>query len=200
MFQGDYAGWLLEANDLPQARIYLTEAMALSARHRCLWQLCSPLVILAIVNAREGEIATAARQLGAIEEILKRSGLELSAHFAQRYERLADLVRFRLSRDDLEALRAEGRTDPIRVMADAGEAFISSAPSQAKRSTGPFALTPRERDVLRGLVRGASDKEIAAELGIGVRTVGTHVTAIRAKLSATSRSAAAAIAVHEHLV
>jgi non-specific serine/threonine protein kinase len=137
MFLGDYAGWLLEANDLPQARIYLTEAMALSARHRCLWQLCSPLVILAIVNAREGEIATAARQLGAIEEILKRSGLELSAHFAQRYERLADLVRLRLSRDDLEALRAEGRTDPIRVMADAGEAFISSAPSQAKRSTGP---------------------------------------------------------------
>jgi DNA-binding NarL/FixJ family response regulator len=61
-------------------------------------------------------------------------------------------------------------------------------------------LTLRERDVLRGLVRGASDKEIAAELGIGVRTVGTHVTAIRAKLSATSRSAAAAIAVHEHLV
>jgi non-specific serine/threonine protein kinase len=62
------------------------------------------------------------------------------------------------------------------------------------------ALTERERDVLRLLVRGWSDKEIAAELGVGRRTVSSHVAAIRAKLDAPSRSAATAIAVRDRLV
>jgi DNA-binding NarL/FixJ family response regulator len=61
-------------------------------------------------------------------------------------------------------------------------------------------LSPRERDVLRLLAQGWSDKEIAAALGIGRRTASTHVAAIRAKLGAPSRSAAAAIAIRDGLV
>ncbi len=61
-------------------------------------------------------------------------------------------------------------------------------------------VTARERDVLRLLVRGWSDKEIAAALGIARRTVSNHVVTIRAKLDAPSRAAAAAIAARDHLV
>jgi non-specific serine/threonine protein kinase len=61
-------------------------------------------------------------------------------------------------------------------------------------------LTSREQDVVRLLVAGMSDKEIAAALGIGRRTVSNHVATIRAKLGAPSRTAAAAIAVRDHLV
>jgi DNA-binding CsgD family transcriptional regulator len=61
-------------------------------------------------------------------------------------------------------------------------------------------LTPRERDILRLLADGLSDKEMAAELRMGRRTVSTHVATIRAKLDAPSRSAAAAIAVRDRLV
>jgi DNA-binding NarL/FixJ family response regulator len=43
-------------------------------------------------------------------------------------------------------------------------------------------LTGRERDVLRGVVRGRTNKEIAAELGISHRTVETHRESLMRKL------------------
>ena len=61
-------------------------------------------------------------------------------------------------------------------------------------------LTRRELEILRLLVDGRSDKEIAASLGIGRRTVSNHVATIRAKLDAPSRTAAATIAVRDGIV
>jgi RNA polymerase sigma factor (sigma-70 family) len=61
------------------------------------------------------------------------------------------------------------------------------------------ALTVRERDVLRLLVDGLSDKEIAAALGVSRHTVSNHVTAIRDKLAAPSRAGAVAIALRDGL-
>jgi DNA-binding CsgD family transcriptional regulator len=61
-------------------------------------------------------------------------------------------------------------------------------------------LSPRERDVLRYLVAGQSDREIAAALSISPRTVMHHVSRILDKLGASSRTAAATLAVREGLV
>jgi DNA-binding NarL/FixJ family response regulator len=49
------------------------------------------------------------------------------------------------------------------------------------------ALTPREREVLHHLARGYAYKLIAQRLGIGVRTVESHVRAVLRKLQLTSR-------------
>lgn len=56
-------------------------------------------------------------------------------------------------------------------------------------------LTRREREVLRLIVAGRTDRQIALELGISYRTTTTYVTAILKKLSVPSRAAAAAWAV-----
>jgi two-component system, NarL family, response regulator LiaR len=53
------------------------------------------------------------------------------------------------------------------------------------------ALTERETDVLRLVARGRANKEIAAELGIGEKTVKTHVSNVLAKLGVQSRTQAA---------
>ncbi|MCW2675500.1 MAG: helix-turn-helix transcriptional regulator [Modestobacter sp.] len=53
-------------------------------------------------------------------------------------------------------------------------------------------LTRRELQVLGLLVTGASNERIAAALGITARTVAAHVDHVRAKLAASSRTAAAA--------
>jgi FixJ family two-component response regulator len=47
-------------------------------------------------------------------------------------------------------------------------------------------LTPREREVLRHVVRGRLNKQIAADLGIHERTVKLHRTAITVKLRVRS--------------
>lgn len=49
-------------------------------------------------------------------------------------------------------------------------------------------LTARERDVLRCLAEAYDNDEIAAELGIAVRTVNRHLEAIRDKLGTRRRS------------
>lgn len=54
-----------------------------------------------------------------------------------------------------------------------------------RRGTPPalaVGLTPRERGVLAGLVRGQSYKEIAGDLGIGIETIRTHIKALYRKL------------------
>lgn len=48
------------------------------------------------------------------------------------------------------------------------------------------ALTPRERQVLRGIVDGLANKQVAAELDISPRTVETHRVHIMQKLQADS--------------
>ena len=51
-------------------------------------------------------------------------------------------------------------------------------------------LTEREIEVLRWIAEGKRDGEIAVILGIGVRTVNTHVAHILLKLGAETRTAA----------
>jgi DNA-binding NarL/FixJ family response regulator len=57
------------------------------------------------------------------------------------------------------------------------------------------ALTGRQHEVLRGIAAGRSDAEIADALGIGVRTVETHVANVYARLDVANRAEAAAVAV-----
>jgi len=62
------------------------------------------------------------------------------------------------------------------------------------------ALTSREIQVLSLVAVGASNKSIARELGIEMRTVKSHMTSILSKLGATSRTQAAGIAATRGLV
>ena len=45
-------------------------------------------------------------------------------------------------------------------------------------------LSPRQTEVMRGLCRGLGAKEIADELGIGVRTVEQHTHLAKVRLNA----------------
>jgi DNA-binding CsgD family transcriptional regulator len=53
-------------------------------------------------------------------------------------------------------------------------------------------LSPREEEILRLLARGHRSKEMADELGIGIRTVNTYVRNIYEKLHVRSRAEAVA--------
>jgi len=61
-------------------------------------------------------------------------------------------------------------------------------------------LSPRERDVLAGLARGRSNRQIARALTIGEETVRSHVSSILAKLGLTDRTQAAIFGLQQGLV
>lgn len=62
------------------------------------------------------------------------------------------------------------------------------------------SLSPRELDILRGIVRGASNKEIAREHGIAETTVKIHVQHVLRKLDVSSRVHAAVMATEHGLL
>jgi DNA-binding NarL/FixJ family response regulator len=55
----------------------------------------------------------------------------------------------------------------------------------------PTQLSPRETEVLRLLAGGRTNKDMARHLGIGEKTIKTHVSRILAKLGVQSRTQAA---------
>ena len=67
-------------------------------------------------------------------------------------------------------------------------------PEAEPRAEDTTGLTRRERDVLRLLARGLSNRQIASELFISPATVGVHVSRVLGKLGASSRTGAAALA------
>jgi DNA-binding NarL/FixJ family response regulator len=61
-------------------------------------------------------------------------------------------------------------------------------------------LTGREREVLGLIVAGLANKQIAQRLGIGEKTVKTHVSRVLGKLGVSDRTQAAVLAIRGHLV
>ena len=90
--------------------------------------------------------------------------------------------------------REEAAAEIERVLAAAEG---SRQPEPADRDG--VHLTPREREVLRLLIDGRSNREIAEALFIGHRTATTHVTNILAKLGVETRAAAVTYAFQHDL-
>jgi DNA-binding NarL/FixJ family response regulator len=93
----------------------------------------------------------------------------------------------------VEAILAAARGESVLQPSVASKVIAELA----RRSSPPAApsaldkLSERERDVLRLLARGASNKEIAAALFVTEGTVKNHVTSILAKLEVADRTQAA---------
>lgn len=67
-------------------------------------------------------------------------------------------------------------------------------------TAAPGGLTPRERETVRLLADGHSNKEAAAVLGISVKTVETHRAAVMRKLGFSAFSELVRYAVRNHIV
>lgn len=92
-----------------------------------------------------------------------------------------------------------------------GEAFVTPSmaakilaeftrPARARKEPSVAVLSPREREVLELLTRGAVNKEIAAALAISENTVKNHLKSIMEKLHVENRVQAVALALREGLV
>jgi two-component system response regulator NreC len=77
--------------------------------------------------------------------------------------------------------------------------FLSG--SAGKKQNGPeHAVTSRERDVVRLLAGGNSNKEVANCLGISIRTAETHRATLMRKLGLESLAALVRYAIRNHII
>ena len=101
------------------------------------------------------------------------------------------------------ALLAEEVVAAIQAIHSGGTYFSSGVSNVLMGTcdperTGP--LTTREQDILLKLVEGLSNKEVARDLGISVRTVETHRRNIKRKLGITSTAGLIRYAIEHGLV
>ncbi len=122
---------------------------------------------------------------------------EADARLAGRKDRAAAIDALIAAFDIAIRLGAE----PLRleIEATAHRARIDLSPGQRgpvrqPKPAAPFRLTARELEVLRLLVTGRTNREIANQLFISESTAGVHVSNVLGKLGVTRRMEAAAIA------
>jgi len=143
-------------------------------------------VVMLTVSEDESDLATALRN-GASGYLLK----------TMEGDALAAAV-LRAMRG--EAVVADEMTGKL-VAAYRGAAGSPAAAPPADTLASPLAqLSPREQEILRGIARGASNKEIARDLAVAESTVKIHVQHILRKLDVTSRVQAAVWAVEQGFV
>jgi DNA-binding NarL/FixJ family response regulator len=102
----------------------------------------------------------------------------------------------------IKAMSNDTLVDALRRV-HAGKRFVPASVAQSLAARTPNSdLSPREREVLALMVRGKTNKDIGAELGITEATVKCHVSVILERLDVTDRTQAVIAALQrglEHL-
>lgn len=130
--------------------------------------------VVVLTSFGEGERVRAALEAGASGYLLKDA----------EPEEVADAVR--------AAMRGETRLS--------GRVARCLTRELSAPASGLAALTSREREILKLVAEGCSNREIAQRLTISERTARTHVSNVLAKLHLASRTQAALLAIREGLV
>lgn len=88
----------------------------------------------------------------------------------------------------------------IHEVANGNTYFPAKVASKIESRLAHEALTPRELEVLQGLAKGYSNKEIMDQLDISEGTVKLHLSNLRKKLNAADRTQALITAVQRGIV
>ncbi len=144
----------------------------------------------------------------------RMSGVEATAAIRRQFPaaRIIVLTTFDGEEDIYRALQAGARAyllkhasreellATVRTVAAGGRRIPPAVAERLAQRIQKSALTSRELDVLRGIVAGASNKQIAARLGIAEATVKSHVNSLLAKLCVADRTGAAIAAIRRGIV
>ncbi|MFN8516969.1 MAG: LuxR C-terminal-related transcriptional regulator [Chloroflexia bacterium] len=151
------------------------------------------LAILGLLAVGERQFRRTAQLFGAAEIVRERAGLPLPPAEVEHHERAIAAARRALGEEDFASAWAAGRAlreDEILTLAlERGEAAAAApaGPAELSPAKAAIALTRREREILPLLVSGLTNRAIAAQLSVSVRTVDTHVANLLTKLGLENR-------------
>jgi DNA-binding CsgD family transcriptional regulator len=205
------ANLALRRRDRTRAATLLAAGMALAQRvgDRLTAADCLEAVAQVIVP---DWVDQAALLLGAASAVREAVGAPVAGHLRPGLDETLTAARTALGPGAFDAAYDAGRAlaleQAVAEALAATEAVLRSAPTSEVSLTRPGEagggapgsdLTPREREVLRLLAEGRTDREIAEALFVTTKTASNHVASILAKLGVETRTAAAAFALRHGL-
>lgn len=144
---------------------------------RIIHEMLPDIRILALSSFQDGDSVRAMLNAGAVGYVLKNASID-------------DLV---------HTIRA-AHSGKIVLSPEASALLLQPVSAPAAPKAGDFGLTQREREILKLVVTGKNNSEIAAQLIISLSTVKFHVSSIFAKLNVTNRVEAARVAMENGLL
>lgn len=189
---------LLSAGDYERAKQVAFEGLNY-VRDRGAFSIIFPLYVFPRLLLANQKYEQATRLFSAVDtltDLVYARGNWIAADYDEFNRDVAE-VRAHLDPQVFDEAWNEGRTMTIEqaVAFAIHETAEKSDPSQY-----PAGLTAREVDVLRLLVIGLTNPEIAKKLVLSERTVHAHLRSIYSKLDVTTRSAATRVALENKIV
>jgi DNA-binding CsgD family transcriptional regulator/tetratricopeptide (TPR) repeat protein len=199
----------IEAGDRERTVSLLRESLEMLQQTDDQPSFADALDVAARAVAASGATISATRFLGAAHARRTVTGTFRPAPAEAAHQRTVASLRATLGETAFATAWMEGRTltinqavaelsRPLSSTGGSGTAAPGSIPVPAVPVVGAD-LTPREREVLRQLAAGQTDREIAAALYVSPKTASNHVASILAKLGVETRTAAAAFALRHGL-
>jgi DNA-binding CsgD family transcriptional regulator len=178
----------LRTGRIEDAAAHLQEELQIIMRTGGRFQLFAILDRCGFVCAATGRHAEALTAWAACFALLQREGfLKENPWHTRRREAMREA---RQVLGDARADQAEERGAAMSPATAAEYALMLTAPGPGRRAgtPGPGQLSARERELITLVAQGRTDAQIAAQLSISARTVGSHLARIRDKTGCRRRA------------
>jgi DNA-binding CsgD family transcriptional regulator/tetratricopeptide (TPR) repeat protein len=191
----------LRAREWHRAATAYDEALALALAGSDTWYVAWSVMGAGGIAAGQDNDQRAVALLAAGFAERERIGIPLRPPMQAVLDGIIAAARRRLGEAAFAAAWEAGQGLSIGEAASmAQDLFATIEPALDEAATTAYGLTRRERDVLRLLVEGQSDREIADALFVTRRSASKYVSAVLGKLGVASRTAAATVALRDSLV
>jgi non-specific serine/threonine protein kinase len=193
-----------EQGNLQEALSLDRESLTLRMSREEMGGLPESLTGIALIAARSGQAEIATTLMGAVESLRKRISLGVPEPVREVDERTVAALRKALGETAFSVAWNRGYRLQMHEAAHLALSVKLAAqpapkPAAPSRQVDLQGLTARELEVLRLIVDGKTDRQIADELFISSGTASRHVANILHKLDVKSRSAAAAWAIRHEI-